>query len=173
MEQNRGYVHAAAPFLLSAGGQKNIGTGNQMKKTEYTVREYFCSWRLDAMEEEKKKCYYRSMGNKRGFERAAGLEADRRLMESYYPRRAGLLKALDTDECDRLEYEGSFIYDEYPDRRNIERICREISSQAREYPELQAMEKKEEGEAELLDEFIGALFCQEIHQRRCMRKLLR
>ena len=52
------------------------------KKTEYTVREYFCSWRLDAMEEEKKKCYYRSMGNKRGFERAAGLEADRRLMES-------------------------------------------------------------------------------------------
>ena len=144
-----------------------------MKKTEYTVREYFCSWRLDAMEEEKKKCYYRSMGNKRGFERAAGLEADRRLMESYYPRRAGLLKALVTDECDRLEYEGSFIYDEYPDRRNIERICREISSQAREYPELQAMEKKEEGEAELLDEFIGALICQEIHQRRCMRKLLR
>ena len=55
------------------------------------------------MEEEKKKCYYRSMGNKRGFERAAGLEADRRLMESYYPRRAGLLKALVTDECDRLE----------------------------------------------------------------------
>ena len=125
------------------------------------------------MEEEKKNLYYRSMGNKRGFERAEELEADRRLMESYYPRRAGLLKALVADECDRLEYEGSFIYDEYPDRRNIERICREISSQAREYPELQAMEKKEEGEAELLDEFIGALFCQEIHQRRCMRKLLR
>lgn len=172
MEQNQGYVHAAAPFLLSAGGQKNIGTGNQMKKTEYTVREYFCSWRLDAMEEEKKKCYYRSMGNKRGFERAAGLEADRRLMESYYPRRAGLLKALVADECDRLEYEGSFIYDEYPDKRNIERICREICSQARDYPELRIMEKDQKGE-ELLGDFIGALFCQEIHQRRCMRKLFR
>ena len=72
----------------------------------------------------KEKFYYRSMGNEKGFERAAEVEEDRRLMESYYPRKAGLLKALVTDQCDRLEYEGSFIYDEYPDRRNIERICR-------------------------------------------------
>ena len=75
------------------------------------------------MEEEKKECYYRHMGNRRGFERAAALEADRRLMESYYPQKAGLLKAMVTDCCDRLDYEGSFIYDEYPDKRNIERIC--------------------------------------------------
>lgn len=125
------------------------------------------------MEEEKKKFYYRSMGNEKGFERAAEVEEDRRLMESYYPRKAGLLKALVTDQCDRLEYEGSFIYDEYPDRRNIERICRELCSQVRDYPELRAMEKEKEKEAELLGELIGALLCQEIYQRRCMRKLLR
>lgn len=125
------------------------------------------------MEEEKTRSYYRTMRNKRGFERAAGVEADRRLMESYYPRKAGLLKALVADECDRLDYEGSFIYDEYPDRRNIERVCREICGQARDYPELRAAEKDQMGEEELLADVIGALFCQEIHQRRCMRKLLR
>lgn len=122
------------------------------------------------MEKENKKFYYKSVGNKRVFERAAGLEADRRLMESYYPKKAGLLKALTADQCDRLEYEGSFIYDEYPDRRNIERICREVCSRARNYPEVQSMEKTEE--SELLGELIGALLCQEIYQRRCMKRLL-
>ncbi len=125
------------------------------------------------MEGKKSKFYYRSMENRKGFESAAGVEEDRRLMESYYPRKAGLLKALVADQCDRLEYEGSFIYDEYPDRRNIERICREICSEVRDYPELRAMEKDRERETELLGELIGALLCQEIHQRRCMRKLLR
>ena len=125
------------------------------------------------MEGKKSKFYYRSMENRKGFESAAGVEEDRRLMESYYPRKAGILKALVADQCDRLEYEGSFIYDEYPDRRNIERICREICSEVRDYPELRAMEKDRERETELLGELIGALLCQEIHQRRCMRKLLR
>ena len=125
------------------------------------------------MEGKKSKFYYRSMENRKGFESAAGVEEYRRLMESYYPRKAGLLKALVADQCDRLEYEGSFIYDEYPDRRNIERICREICSEVRDYPELRAMEKDRERETELLGELIGALLCQEIHQRRCMRKLLR
>ena len=125
------------------------------------------------MEGKKSKFYYRSMENRKGFESAAGVEEDRRLMESYYPRKGGLLKALVADQCDRLEYEGSFIYDEYPDRRNIERICREICSEVRDYPELRAMEKDRERETELLGELIGALLCQEIHQRRCMRKLLR
>ena len=124
------------------------------------------------MEEEKKECYYRHMGNRRGFERAAALEADRRLMESYYPQKAGLLKAMVTDCCDRLDYEGSFIYDEYPDKRNIERICREICSRARRGVEVQAMDtEKREGE-DLLGDFAGALLCQEICQRRMMRKLL-
>ena len=59
------------------------------------------------MKEERKKFYYKSLGNKNEFERTAGLEADRRLMESYYPQKAGILKALVTDRCDRLDYEGS------------------------------------------------------------------
>ena len=56
------------------------------------------------MEGKKSKFYYRSMENRKGFESAAGVEEDRRLMESYYPRKAGLLKALVADQCDRLEY---------------------------------------------------------------------
>lgn len=105
------------------------------------------------------------------FEEMASLEADRKLMESYYPQKAALLQALVADACDRLDYEGSFIYDEYPDRWNIERNCREICRQAEELQGLHAMEKK--GEDELLGEFVGSLFCQEIYQRRCRRKFLK
>lgn len=108
---------------------------------------------------------------KRIFARAADIETDRRLMEYYYPRKAGLINALVTDCCDRLDYEGSFIYDEYPDRGNIERICRDICSQAEKAGEIHIMENRV-GERELLGDFIGALVCQEIHQRRCRRKLL-
>lgn len=125
------------------------------------------------MEEDKKKCYYRSVKNKDGFESTAGLEADRRLMESYFPRKAGILRALVTDCCDRLDYEGSFIYDEYPDKRNIERSCQEIYTRACKAPEMRRMEKGEAGEEEeLLGEFVTALFCQEIGRRRGVRKLL-
>lgn len=107
----------------------------------------------------------------KAFEEIAALEDDRKLMESYYPQKAALLQALVTDACDRLDYEGSFIYDEYPDRWNIERNCRDICRQAEEIQELHAMEKK--GEDELLGEFVGSLFCQEIYQRRCRRKFLK
>ena len=107
----------------------------------------------------------------KAFEEIVSLEDDRKLMESYYPQKAALLQALVTDACDRLDYEGSFIYDEYPDRWNIERNCRDICRQAEEIQELHAMEKK--GEDELLGEFVGSLFCQEIYQRRCRRKFLK
>ena len=107
----------------------------------------------------------------KAFEEIVSLEDDRKLMESYYPQKAALLQAVVTDACDRLDYEGSFIYDEYPDRWNIERNCRDICRQAEEIQELHAMEKK--GEDELLGEFVGSLFCQEIYQRRCRRKFLK
>lgn len=107
----------------------------------------------------------------KAFEEIVSLEDDRKLMESYYPQKAALLQALVTDACDRLDYEGSFIYDEYPDRWNIERNCRDICRQAEEIQGLHAMEKK--GEDELLGEFVGSLFCQEIYQRRCRRKFLK
>lgn len=143
------------------------------EKEEYTVREYVCSWRPEAMEEEKRNCYYRSVKNKEGFENAAKLEEDRRLMESYFPQKAGSLKALVTDCCDRLDYEGSFIYDQYPDKRNMERICREIYARAWEAPEVTLTQTGETGrEGELLEDFVTVLFCQEIGRRRGVRKLL-
>ena len=101
--------------------------------------------------EEKKRFYKSAVINKKGFEQAAAQEADRRLMESYYPPSAGYLQALVTDACDRLDYEGSFIYDEYPDKRNIERICQDICAQAQETMEVRTMEAGgDEAEGKLL-----------------------
>ena len=120
--------------------------------------------------EEKKRFYKSAVINKKGFEQAAAQEADRRLMESYYPPSAGYLQALVTDACDRLDYEGSFIYDEYPDKNTIERICGQICGQAESCSELQGMENR--GTGEMLGNFVGVLFCQEVCKRRQRRKMV-
>ena len=66
------------------------------------------------------------------------------------------------------------VYDEYPDKRNIERICQDICAQAQETMEVRTMEAGgDEAEGKLLGDFVGALLCQEIYQRRCIRKHLR
>ena len=96
---------------------------------------------------------------------------DLEYMKALYPDAAKRLTPYGEEECDRLMYAGSVIYDEYPDRWNIERSCGEICRQAEGIQELHAMEKK--GGDELLGEFVGSLFCQEIYQRRCRRKFLK
>ena len=41
---------------------------------------------------------------------------DMEYMKSMYPMSAKKILPYVEDECDRMEYEGSMIYDEYPDR---------------------------------------------------------
>ena len=92
-------------------------------------------------------------------------------LKSLYPLEIKRMLSYVSEACDRLDYKNSPMYDEYPDRWNIERNCGEICRQAEGIQELHAMEKK--GGDELLGEFVGSLFCQEIYQRRCRRKFLK
>lgn len=59
------------------------------------------------------------------------------------------------DECDRLEYEGSFLYDQYPDKTTIlkmtDRLADKLPSDITISPK----------------EMIQALLCDEIFYRRC------
>lgn len=91
---------------------------------------------------------------------------ERQQMQSYYSRTASELQRLVEAECDRMDYRGSMMYDEFPDRLMMEHTCRNI---ARQYDRENSGEDGEKAEDELLD-LIGVLFYNEMFRRRSRRK---
>ena len=67
---------------------------------------------------EHRKAFYRTEG--KHYRQEAEAEKEKSLIYSYYPKETVLAQAFVEDACDRLDYEGSFIYDEYPDKWQIE-----------------------------------------------------
>ena len=87
-------------------------------------------------------------------------------MQSYYSKTALDLQRLVEAECDRMDYRGSMMYDEFPDRLMMEHTCRNI---ARQYDRENIGGEEKKAEEELLD-LIGVLFYNEMFRRRSRRK---
>lgn len=61
---------------------------------------------------------------------------DARRLQSFYPQAAQEIQHLVEEECDKMEYEGSMMFDEYPDRLMIRKLAGDIVSKVREaHPE--------------------------------------
>ncbi len=98
-------------------------------------------------------------------------ERDRRVMRSYYSRPARKIQELVDQECDRMEYEGSMMFDEYPDKFMMSQICARIEEKFR------AQEGASE-QAQALDccglrDLIGVILYNEMYRRRCRRRRCR
>ena len=78
------------------------------------------------------------------------LEQEMEKMKSYYPKNAAMVQKFVEDACDKIEYEGSMIDDEYPDRFMMNQMCDHIYSQVKEenarleMMELEKIQKEEE-----------------------------
>ncbi|MBP3542643.1 MAG: hypothetical protein J6J86_00275 [Lachnospiraceae bacterium] len=57
-------------------------------------------------------------------------QRDYEYMRQMYPKRLQRIKDIIEDECDKLEYEGSMMFDEYPDRLSLLQLCKKIEEQA-------------------------------------------
>jgi hypothetical protein len=83
-------------------------------------------------------------------------------MKSMYPMAVKRLLPYVEEECERMSYEGSMIYDEYPDQLQIRlmcgRICQRIKAQ------------DEELEMQQLPELVHIMVCQELFRRRCTHR---
>ncbi|WP_138372615.1 MULTISPECIES: hypothetical protein [Oscillospiraceae] len=104
-------------------------------------------------------------------------------MKSMYPMSAKKILPYVEEECDRMEYEGSMIYDEYPDRlllylmagriydrmKEVEKkeIAMEIE---KEQVETQELKRKKKDREETLMDLVQILLYQEIVQRRCRHR---
>ena len=65
-------------------------------------------------------------------------------LKGMYPKEVRSIQEMVEDECDKMEYEGSLMFDEYPDRVMVDRIVKRIYNSAEEnQPELQRMEATE------------------------------
>ena len=83
-------------------------------------------------------------------------------MKSMYPEMARRMVPYVENECDRMEYEGSMIYDEYPDKLQLRLIC------GRVYQDFLREEKMEE-DANLRD-LAELMVYHELWKRRCKHR---
>lgn len=110
-------------------------------------------------------------------------ERDMKKMKELYPEVAKDVLSVVEDECDQMEYDGSMMFDEYPDKVMFERIKNRIYDKVQEkYPveeeddRDQAMVMQQEvyrrypPRKNWLGDIIEVLLYQEMYRRRCRRR---
>ena len=91
-------------------------------------------------------------------------EEELQLMKSYYPETARLIQERVEQECEKMDYEGSRIYDEYPDKFMLYHLCRKIEKSIAPDMQIQNISPG------VLDELIQVPLFQEISRRRSRRR---
>ncbi|MCI8993190.1 MAG: hypothetical protein HFG80_10810 [Eubacterium sp.] len=84
-------------------------------------------------------------------------EEDLERMKRFLPKQALLLQPFIEEECDKMEYEGSMMFDEYPDKVRFFHICGQI---LKKLPE-PVRDKPD------ICELTEVMMAHEIYRRRC------
>lgn len=109
---------------------------------------------------------------------------DLEYLKSMYPSTARMVLPYVEEECEKMEYEGSMIYDEYPDRLQIRILCGKIYDRVKDLPVLQeSMTEDVEGMTQALGnkrrrdnhlkDLIEVLVFQELFRKRCTKRKCR
>lgn len=109
------------------------------------------------------------------FEQEREQEKDREVMKSYYSRRAAMIQEKVERECDRMEYDGSMMFDEYPDKFMMEHLCGKIEKELleEEQEEMKELEMQNRRRGNNLRDLIGVLLFNEMYRRRCRHRRCR
>ena len=83
-------------------------------------------------------------------------------LKGMYPKEIRSIQEMVEDECDKMEYEGSMMYDEYPDKWQIYRLTQMITDKIKGAGE----EGPVEEDWNKTTEFVQILLCYEIYRRR-------
>ncbi len=102
-------------------------------------------------------------------------QRDIEYMKSLYPDVAKRILPYVEEECDRMEYQNSMMYDEYPDRLQLRLMCNRVYDKVKKY-EKSFFETGEEGsllperacgeQSYRLRDLIEVVMYQELMQRR-------
>lgn len=92
---------------------------------------------------------------------------DLEYLQQMYPMQAKKYQKMISGILDKLDYEGSMIYDEYPDKWQIYRLSKDISDRIRREEEKDQKETESPPEKwEWLGDLVQILLCYEIYKRR-------
>ena len=86
-------------------------------------------------------------------------------LKSLYPLEIKRMLSYVSEACDRLDYKNSPMYDEYPDRMLIDRICSTICRT------IGCAESSGESDSVLFHNTIKVLLLNEMYNRRCDRRI--
>lgn len=111
--------------------------------------------------------FYASYANPMLYRGEKEQEEEFSLMKSYYPETARRIQEKVEEECDLLDYEGSRMYDEYPDRYMLYHLGKKIVDEVKKESELETMSDS------LLGDLAEVLLFHEISRRRCRRRRCR
>ena len=87
---------------------------------------------------------------------------DLEYLQQMYPAEAKKYQKVIVETLDRIDYEGSMIYDEYPDKWQIYRLTQIIADKIKESEKEEAQDKN----WEWITEFIQVLLAYEIYRKR-------
>ena len=89
-------------------------------------------------------------------------------MKSMYPMAVKKILPYVEEECDRMAYEGSVIYDEYPDQLQIRLMCNRIYDKVKKMKPYddEEMEMKVSRNEDWLKDLVQIMLFQELFQRR-------
>lgn len=99
-------------------------------------------------------------------------EKDMERMKELYPREVKQILEYVEDECDKMEYEGSLMFDEYPDRLMLEMVVNRIANRIAENEKENDVEAKQYQRG-YLRELIGVILNNEMYRRRCRHRRCR
>lgn len=96
-------------------------------------------------------------------------------IKSLYPKTVTRIQELIDEECDKMEYDGSVMYDEYPDRLMLKKLCNNIYNDVKYmYEENEEFTAVELGRPCLncgwVNDFIEIMLYNELYKRRCRRR---
>ena len=108
--------------------------------------------------------FYETYAARNYFNEEAEYDRDCCRLQEMYPRDARKIQSMVDEECDRMEYEGSMMFDRYPDRLMMEMICRRI------YRGLRPEDVEEDGRLHVDEKYfmlVQVMLMQEMYRRRC------
>lgn len=107
--------------------------------------------------------FYETYAARNYFNEEAEYDRDCCRLQEMYPVEARKIQTEIKDACDKMEYEGSVMFDEYPDKYTLQAICRTVYRKMNDLEELKGTSCCQDPVYQMIE----VMLLHEIYKRRC------
>lgn len=115
--------------------------------------------------------FYMAYPGYMGADREQDILKDMEYLQQTYPAKLQIYQRRVAEILDKLDYEGSMIYDEYPDKYQVQRLARTVAGMLKQEDNMQEAVTQEqkagfEEKWRCMENLLQVLVCDEIYKRR-------